>query len=488
MSKVSVMLWNIYNIDYLAGYVLPPGGSFGDLMWNYNNNTSPSSYHTYDQGDSATFVATPQPGWGIRALEVRKADFYYALTPPYIVVSSVDLSGVTPGDSVPYTFVNLQPTGNVAYSLWGLDATYARVYTITATSGANGSVSPSGVKKIFSGDSQAYTITPSAGYQVSDVLVDGRSIGAVTSYTFSGVTENHTIHVTFVLTPPVTHTITSSAGANGSISPLGATVVTHGDSQTFAITPDTGYKISDVLVDGSSVGALSAFTFSNVTQDHTIAASFDAVSAKYTVTVTIVGNGEVNYDLNLVYGDLYASGTIEVDAGDTLYLRGYPLEDNIFIGFWLDPETVNESWYLDPPYDNQLIISDIHENHVVHVVFEGIKHTITSSAGPGGSISPDGATEVNHDGNQEYVITPDTDYAVQSLIVDGVVVTRGLSYLFTNVLSDHTIEVTFGTDTSGGDGDGDGIPDVEQELQRIRPMWQASPLGELFGHIGPLGV
>src|SRR5207245_7936588 len=78
-------------------------------------------------------------------------------------------------------------------------------YTITASAGGNGSITPSGAATVNSGASQAYTISPGAGYSVADVLVDGISVGAVASYTFNTVTANHTISATFVdATPPNT--------------------------------------------------------------------------------------------------------------------------------------------------------------------------------------------------------------------------------------------------------------------------------------------
>src|SRR5204863_3054654 len=71
-----------------------------------------------------------------------------------------------------------------------------------------------------------------------------------------------------------THTLTASAGANGAISPSGAVSVNDGDNQSFSITPDAHYHVADVLVDGVSVGAVTSYAFSNVTADHTIAATF----------------------------------------------------------------------------------------------------------------------------------------------------------------------------------------------------------------------
>ena len=70
------------------------------------------------------------------------------------------------------------------------------------------------------------------------------------------------------------HTIKATAGANGSISPSGWTSVREGWDQTFTITPDKGYAVAKVLVDGKSVGAVTSYTFKNVTKGHTIEAVF----------------------------------------------------------------------------------------------------------------------------------------------------------------------------------------------------------------------
>ena len=77
---------------------------------------------------------------------------------------------------------------------------------------------------------------------------------------------------------PTTFTITASAGANGTISPSGGVTVNSGASQSFAIAPNAGYNVSAVNVDGVGQGAIASYTFSNVTANHTIAATFAAAS------------------------------------------------------------------------------------------------------------------------------------------------------------------------------------------------------------------
>jgi hypothetical protein len=222
-----------------------------------------------------------------------------------------------------------------------------KTYTVTATAGANGSISPAGTTTVNPGASRSFTITPAAGYRVAAVTVDGTSVGTVTSYTFSNVTANHTISATFTnntaytltvlksgtgtgsitnsptgssfnpgtrvtLTAtadassvfggwsggcgssptcivtmnsnitvtagfnlkPTTYTITATAGANGSISPAGATTVNQGASRTFTITPAAGYRVAAVIVDGKWVWPVTSYTFSNITANHSITAYF----------------------------------------------------------------------------------------------------------------------------------------------------------------------------------------------------------------------
>ncbi|MFA6565250.1 MAG: hypothetical protein WCT48_00745, partial [Candidatus Paceibacterota bacterium] len=82
-----------------------------------------------------------------------------------------------------------------------------------------------------------------------------------------------------VATVPVSqYSITATQGANGTIFPAGASVVS-GASQTFTITPATGYQIASVVVDGTYQGTVSSYTFTNVQAPHTITASFTAIPA-----------------------------------------------------------------------------------------------------------------------------------------------------------------------------------------------------------------
>ena len=221
----------------------------------------------------------------------------------------------------------------------------ALLYTINASAGSNGSISPSGNVAVSAGGSQNFTITANSFYHVDNVIVDGVSIGAANSYPFNNVTANHTISATFAID---TFTVTTTAGANGSITPGGTVVVDAGTSPEFTIAADAHYHIANVILDGVSVGAVSSITLSSISTNHTISASF----------------------------------TIDT-------------------------------------------------------------YTITATAGPNGSITPDGPVSVDYGGSQNFVFGADPAYQIADVTVDGVSVGAVGSYNFSNVTADHTIDATF---------------------------------------------
>jgi hypothetical protein len=179
------------------------------------------------------------------------------------------------------TVVDGQPTDQVDYTLTS--------NTIMATAGPNGAISPSGAVPVATGSAPTFTMQPDPGYRVADVSVDGLSVGAVPSYTFSTIVSDHTISAAFALN---SYTIAASAGANGTISPSGAQIVSHGTATvTYTITPDAGYAVADVLVDGASVGPVTVFDFTNITSGHTISAAFTSSCGTITLSPASLPTG-----------------------------------------------------------------------------------------------------------------------------------------------------------------------------------------------------
>ena len=103
-----------------------------------------------------------------------------------------------------YVHPNEDTTGQLAIDNVKLmaveDGPVAQKYTITATAGEGGSITPTGAVSVKEGASQTFAIAAQEGYAIADVLVDGQSVGAVDSYTFENVTANHTIAALFTKT------------------------------------------------------------------------------------------------------------------------------------------------------------------------------------------------------------------------------------------------------------------------------------------------
>ena len=75
------------------------------------------------------------------------------------------------------------------------------IQPLTASAATGGTVTPSGTFFVAQGANQTFTVSPSAGYTIAGLQVDGTSVGAVTSYTFSNVTASHTVSATFAANP-----------------------------------------------------------------------------------------------------------------------------------------------------------------------------------------------------------------------------------------------------------------------------------------------
>jgi len=225
------------------------------------------------------------------------------------------------------------------YTVKGLrDATIVKYYTvpnnnyiITASAGENGTIYPNGDISVEYGESQTFTFTPATCYEIDQVLVDGTNNPAAVAagnYTFTNVTANHTISVTF---KTKSYIITASAGANGTIDPSGNVTVNCGNNQTFTFTPANCYEIDQVLVDGTNnpaAVAAGSYTFENITADHTISVTFKIIDGIYenlSGSINVYPNpttGElqvISYELQVISIEVY--DIYERNVGANLCVR-----------------------------------------------------------------------------------------------------------------------------------------------------------------------
>ena len=192
----------------------------------------------------------------------------------------INLSNVTPG----YYYIRLKTTVN-GQTIYGGSQVFqvistappAATYALTASAGSGGTISPAGVTIVNAGGAQTYSITPNSGYQISDVRVNGSSVGVTYTYRLYDIRSNQTIAAYFTaIAAPTTYRIVASASAGGTISPTGTVTINAGASRTFIITPSVGYRLSNVYVNGVTVDGISStgYTFSNVQANQTIDARF----------------------------------------------------------------------------------------------------------------------------------------------------------------------------------------------------------------------
>ena len=158
----------------------------------------------------------------------------------------------------------------------------------------------SGVSICYSNGDNTYSdgnLTITAGLGKAEPAFIGNSIS---QRTWNGTIYYH-----------IAHAITASAGSGGIVSPQGTAYVASGSSFTYAITPNSGYHIASVLVDGVEQGPIDSYTFTNVQAPHTIAAGFaaDAPTPTPTPTPTVQDDDS---------GPTYIRRTLTSSSGTTL--------------------------------------------------------------------------------------------------------------------------------------------------------------------------
>lgn len=401
----------------LFGYVSPTGA--GDIddegtgSWFFDNNN---------------LIATPNPGWRFSHWDVagHEQDPYTSTANPLTLYADRDFT---------------------------VTAYFVPAYTITASAGPGGHISPSGAVTVDHGGNQAFSIVPNLGYHIADVEVDGASVGAVANYEFTNVTAAHVISASFAADSPAGYTITATAGEGGQITPGGPVSVDADGTQAFVISSHMGYIIDQVRVDGTLVVSKPGYTwtynFENVAADHTISATF---APGYQVRV-ISGTGAWGNVTGEGFNPATNSGGYY--AGESAVLTANPATGYSFTWWTSGGSVYSDSSAITVTASGPLAFGVRFDRH----------YTITASAGTGGSISPAGAATVKVTWNppsytlyypsQPYAITPASGYHIADVLVDGA--SQGVVDTFTfpsltpgATLVNHTVSAVFAPDSTGG--------------------------------------
>ncbi|MCX8480569.1 MAG: fibronectin type III domain-containing protein, partial [Sediminibacterium sp.] len=268
---------------------------------------------------------------------------------------------------------------------------------------------------IDSGSNFVVTYTNRLGYVLDSIYINGMystraTADSTSQYTFKNVGADSAIKVVYKIR---TYTITASAGNGGSIAPQGVSTVHYGEIPIYTITPNLGYVIDSVFVNNRPVNSINNnYIFDSVKTNQTIRAVFKLQT--FTITSS-AGNG----------GSIAPQGTSTVNYGDR---PSYTITPNI--GYEIDSITINGNKIANV---NNIKLDSVKANQTIRVVFKIQTFSITASAGNGGSIAPQGTSNVNYGDRPSYTITPNTGYEIDSITINGNKVANVNNYKFDSV-------------------------------------------------------
>ena len=440
--------------------------------------------YVYEKRDGMVYQEVPSPSMGTSSgFSVYPNEGDYG---DYQIVKKLPNSG--------YLRVTISPTeatveyvktsdGSVAYT-YTMEPAVDPDYFITASAGANGSISPSGSVGVVSGGNQSFTITPNGGYVINDVLVDGGSIGPQSNYNFPDVQADHTISASFTASEAVTG---CNIDLDGSTEYLYATsgipllsdnsgntwnkyevrgtfnTTAAGDEFTiFSRTDGTSVGNNGYLLEVNASGYLVFYYYNNDGTAHYIN-SLSAVNDGSEHTFRAIINGAQANPLELYVDDVQTTD----GSGQTFGLSYFSESQNFTIGklsytdgyFWNgligeldiyknDALTNSYSWSGNSTtmLEDNVGTSDLTSVNVDvndQICSGTTQFTITASAGANGSINPSGAVSVDQGNNQSFTITPDGGYQIADVLVDGGSIGVQSNYQFPNVQANHTIAASF---------------------------------------------
>ena len=190
-AKQVITVTNIGEQEVVVG--LPSSVDY-DFAW----TSEPNDNKTLKSDENASFSVQPKKGLNTGIYE-----------------NTITVSTVPDSNSVSDSFTAKFRVKPIPYSY----------YTITASAGTGGTITPSGSCSIREWLDKTFTITPDSGYEIADVLVDGKSVGAQSSYTFKDVISNHTISASFLKIVPQEYPDGTKAKPDGSFETPNGTVI-----------------------------------------------------------------------------------------------------------------------------------------------------------------------------------------------------------------------------------------------------------------------
>ncbi len=150
---------------------------------------------------------------------------------------------------------------------------------VTASAGEGGAITPAGQTLVKKGTSKTFDIAPAQGYEIANVTVDGTDLGPISYYTFQRVGVDHTISATFQKAQQSgdTVTLTTTASDGGTVAPAGQTTYVSGQAVDVTFTPDQGYQLASVKVNGRTASVTGNVLTLTMDQSYAVSAVFEKI-------------------------------------------------------------------------------------------------------------------------------------------------------------------------------------------------------------------
>jgi hypothetical protein len=305
------------------------------------------------------------------------------------------------------------------------------ILTLTTSTSGIGTISPAGPVSLSCGGSQTFTFSPDPCYEVSDVLIDGISVGSPSSYTFSSTTGDHTVHVAYTIKSlPITVNTVGFGTVNAQ-----AAVICGNNTNIFLAAGDC-YRIASVFLDGVEVTeaantGLYQLSLTNVTSAPVVDVTF--VIQTYTASANVSSSDGSGASITP------SGASTTYNCGDAVTYNFSPNSCSQIVNVLLNG--------ISQGAVSSLTLPDVRTNYSIVVLTSNIDYTITATANTGGTISNGGTVTYTCGDTPSYTINSQLGYAITGVLVDGLPVGAVTSYSFTALGSNHTIAVTFTPET-----------------------------------------
>ena len=439
----------------------------GSASYNESTIKNQTSTFTITEGSSATITFTPDDGCCIASVKLNGTDITQSVTNNQYALSNITCDNIL----------------EVTFSASSSDIDITKYISVSS---AGGSVTQTN-NLINSGSQLNWRFSNNSEYSVtlkSLQLIDGQTgsegnIMSVNAEVEAGksVTYSTTIGASGIHTPvtcryryefdgneysadavyPIPLTLTIKATGGGYAKYSGTTI--RDDSKSFTIeqlssvtvtfTPDDGYRIKSVMVDGKNkTSSLSANSYSEnfIMSSKTIEVEFEAIPPTYALNITTSGNGSVTYNNNAVRN---TTKSFSVEGGSSV-----SLSFKADTGNKIKSVKLNNVDITSEIKDNNYSINDIRSDHNLEVEFEAITHTLTINATGNGTATYNDTSvrdksssfTVNEGTSATITFTPDTGYQIASVKLNDTDVTSNVAdskYTISNITTNTTLAVTF---------------------------------------------